>query len=110
MSDGREILLHVQVTSILALIPKTRGKGFLKVPAGHHATTFITDLEDAVGTDVYGLDGHLEFPVRFVTPDFIARVTSALTQAYALPVREAGAEFWEKHPIRGASDAAGPRR
>ena len=110
MSEAREILLYAQVTSVLALIPKRRGLGFLKVPAGHHATTFITDLEEAVGTDVYGLDGHLEFPVRFVTPEFLARVTAALMQAYGLPVREVGAEFWEKHPIRGAGDAGESRR
>lgn len=100
MSETREILLHLQAFCVLALIPKKRGTGFLKVPAGHHPSAFITELEEAVGNDVWGLDGHLEIHARSVTPEFVARVSSALAKAYGVPVREVGNEFWEKHPIR----------
>lgn len=105
MTPEREILVYVQDTAVMALIPKKRGEGFLKVPAGHHATTFISDLEDAVGCDVFGLDGHLEMQVRWATPAFVERVKKALASAYGLPVREVGVEFWEKHPIRSSPDA-----
>lgn len=47
-------MLHV-------LVPKQRGIGWLLVPAGHHASPKIRDIETAAGCDVFGLDGTLDF-------------------------------------------------
>ena len=45
--------------SLEILIPKQRGNGWLKVPAGHHAEARLRDIEDAAQCDVFGLDGTL---------------------------------------------------
>ena len=41
---------------IQMLIPKQRGEGFLKVPAGHHAEEWLSNID----YDICGLDGHLD--------------------------------------------------
>lgn len=46
-------------TTLEILIPKQRGKGWLKVPAGHHAEARLREIEDAAECDVFGLDGTL---------------------------------------------------
>ena len=46
-------------TSLEILIPRQRGDGWLKVPAGHHAEARLRDIEDAACCDVFGLDGTL---------------------------------------------------
>lgn len=41
------------------LIPKRNGKGWLRVPAGHHACERTSDIERVLKCDVCGLDGTL---------------------------------------------------
>lgn len=42
-------------------IPKKRGNGYLKTPAGHHRTERIHIIESVAKCDVCGLDGTLSF-------------------------------------------------
>lgn len=102
MSANKEILVyHDPPRQILALIPKRRGEGFLKVPIGHHASAKIQALEDAAKGDVYGLDGHVEIETSAQTRDILADFSKALEQVFGFPVREVEkSEFWEKHPNR----------
>lgn len=102
MSANKKILIyHDPPRQILALIPKLRGEGFLKVPIGHHASAKIQALEDAAKGDVYGLDGHVEIETSAQTGDILADFSIALEKAFGFPAREVGkTEFWEKHPIR----------
>jgi hypothetical protein len=58
---GLPILVSYQSTWIAAAVPKRRGSGYLKVPAGHHPAKWINEAEDAAGgADISGLDGWLE--------------------------------------------------
>lgn len=61
--DGN-IYWGVQTYSVIFLIPKKRGVGFLRQPVGHHVndlSRFIAKL----GYDCFGLDGYLDVPIWF---------------------------------------------
>lgn len=47
--------------SMSVLIPKQRGSGWMKVPAGHDWSERITAVQAAGKCDVCGLDGTLDF-------------------------------------------------
>lgn len=64
MSD-RKFLWAWQLRTLEVLVPKQRGKGWLKVPAGHHAEARIQELETAAGCDVWGLDYTLSFQTGY---------------------------------------------
>jgi hypothetical protein len=61
MSTKKAFLWAWLHRSLEVLVPRQRGKGWLKVPAGHHAEKRVRELEIVSGVDVYGLDGTLSF-------------------------------------------------
>ena len=77
------------MAALNVLIPKQRGTGWLKTPAGHHATPRTSAMEEAGGCDVCGLDGFLTFQCGGKIAvysekrrDFEARVLPAVTEWY----------------------------
>lgn len=93
--------------SLLVLIPKKRGKGFLKSPMYHNYTPASEMIADAAKCDIFGLDGHLDFECGTgVTvyqenrEQFLSRVRPVLERIYKCPLREAGTrdEFFYLHP------------
>lgn len=68
-----------QLTTLEILIPKQRGAGWLKCPAGHHASKRINAIEDAAGCDVCGIDGTLtvECGIRVAGDDELRRALEA---------------------------------
>lgn len=56
--DGR-IYWAVHNRSVMFLIPKKRGIGFLRQPVGHHVNELST-LITSLGYDCCGLDGYLD--------------------------------------------------
>ena len=47
--------------SVSILIPRKNKKGWLKVPASHHASERTYEIERASDCDICGLDGTLDF-------------------------------------------------
>jgi len=63
---GLPILVSYQMTWVAAAVPKRRGRGYLKVPAGHHPAKWINEAEDAAGgVGITGLDGWLEIEIPY---------------------------------------------
>lgn len=97
-----EILLTRLAKTYAALIPKRRGTGFLRVPVGHHPERRITDLEDAIGGNVFGLDGDvdLETHLYWKWDEGDKKVSEALTKCFGFPVRIVENDyFFAKHPL-----------
>jgi hypothetical protein len=72
-------------TSVMFLIPKKKGTGFLKVPVGHHVNSlsrFITDL----GYDCDGLDGYLNVWTgsTYGKDEEVAKLVSDVAELYSL--------------------------
>jgi hypothetical protein len=110
--DAKEILAFWDGHRFMAaLVPKARGTGFLKVPAGHHVDPRIADLEEATGSSVYGLDGSLEVETsRGPNDEKWAGFLSGLRHLWPYPVRIVDAvEYWERHPIKTDPEFTGPR-
>lgn len=81
-------------------IPKRRGKGYLKVPFGHHANSKLNDIENEEGIDMCGLDGYLELEYRYIDPDkrdaIVARVLPKLAAHFGFQTwREDTKLFWK---------------
>ncbi len=51
------------------LVPKKRGKGYLKVPFGHHPVPALSDIEVSESVDMDGLDGMLTLQYGYTYPD-----------------------------------------
>lgn len=64
---ARELLALIQDPNLYVLVPKRRGRGFLKTPLGHHATA-LGQLETKIGADIVGLDGHLAIALNEALP------------------------------------------
>lgn len=93
----REIIWTTTTREVLSLIPRRRGEGWLRVPAGHHMTPFIERVQRIPGVvDVYGLDGFLEIEV----PDYIVsdqtatRIMDALARIENCTHRQSDVDFW----------------
>jgi hypothetical protein len=56
------------VDGVCLLIPKERGEGFKRQPAGHHRNKLIDFVDAQIGLDCTGLDGYL----LVVTPSYRA--------------------------------------
>lgn len=88
----KEILYTHNSEELMLLIPKKRGSGFLRVPAGHHASKVTRFFYDLTGCDVFGLDGWLG--VRWYLYDeplqqrFIESYMPKIERFYGFPSRE----------------------
>ncbi len=59
------ILVSYELTCIFAAIPKRRGRGYLKVPAGHQHEEWLSEAESLWGVrSIAGLDGWLEIELH----------------------------------------------
>jgi hypothetical protein len=105
-----EIVILLQSSSTLFLIPKLRGDGYLKTPYGHHLDDGLSRLETEIGEDIFGLDGHLEIHTGHVhfkngsmaqgVPVVIERFIKPIAAYYGMKWRIARPdEFWTLHPI-----------
>lgn len=87
------ILVSYQRTWVAAAIPKRRGRGYLRVPAGHHHEKWIHEAEDAAGgVDISGLDGWLAIEMRHGGDDrakFAAMLPILLREFHASSAVEA---------------------
>lgn len=61
----RKFLWAWQLYTLEVLIPKQKGKGWLRVPAGHHSEKRVSELQYAAKCDVWGLDGTLSFQTGY---------------------------------------------
>jgi len=93
------------------LVPKRTGRGFLRVPYGHHYDAGLDAVAVAGGCDITGLDGALDFQCgggifhggEEKRRAFESKVVPQLTAHYRMPAEEiSAAEFWEHHPIARA--------
>ena len=100
MSEAKEILVHYDgYRLLLALIPKKVGQGFQKRPIGHHHEPWHHELADAVGGDVFGLDGHIEVDAPGSLKPKVEPFVDALRKVYGTSVRLVDeGEFWSNHP------------
>lgn len=106
-------LLYCWVAKTLSvLVPKKRGKGYLKVPYGHHYNEALTDIANTAHVDVTGLDGALEFECAGSVyhggvddrKEFLSKVIPGLEAYYGYAAREISEkEFWEKNPLQSGS-------
>jgi len=98
----KELLFLWDSHFLNVLIPKTRGDGYLKVPAGHHINERISHFEDFIECDVFGLDGMLSIDCGSAIatyPEtrllFENKAMPELSRVYGFPWREAShKEFW----------------
>lgn len=90
------------------LVPKKRGNGFLRVPYGHHNDVNINAIGDAVGVDIIGLDGALDFECgdnvyygdNNVRKSFEDIVIPMLERHYGFKACEVTeSEYWANHPM-----------
>lgn len=103
----KELLYALLSGRIEILVPKARGKGFLKAPLGHHQTP-VAEIASDLGYDIVGLDGALEVyrgGLNRMTETEIERAVAilipALTKHYGYPARLLTTqEFWSLHPIK----------
>ena len=56
-----ELLFCWVAGQLSVLVPKKRGSGFLRVIYGHHHNQALTEIANAAQSDVFGLDGALDF-------------------------------------------------
>lgn len=104
---GKELLGCWVTEAFCVLVPRERGTGFLKVPYGHHHDPRFREVDLAVGCDIFGLDGALEFQcgprVYNSTSErqaFLDRLATPLEALYGLSLRIIDpSEYWELHPI-----------
>jgi hypothetical protein len=104
----REMIYLWLFGSLLVLIPKKRGKGFLKQPIYHNYTPESEAITVAANCDVFGLDGHLEFECgtdittyQETREKFLSKISPVLERIYECKLREAKNrdEFYCLHPI-----------
>lgn len=107
----KEIIWTVIDANICAIIPKQRGKGYLKTPYGHHINPGLEDIRTQLdNVDIFGLDGHLEirigdkvrYPEQYEA--LKAKAIRLLEVHYGWPLRESCADFWKYHPIKLGKD------
>lgn len=55
----------ISTSSINFLVPKKRGKGFLRQPVGHHVNNLSIFVADELGCDCVGLEGALSLEIGF---------------------------------------------
>lgn len=91
-------------TTLEILIPKQRGQGWLRCPAGHHITARIRAIEEASDCDICGLDGTLTIECGgkiAVYPEkrqqLIDRLFPVVSREYKTqPLREVSYSFIER--------------
>lgn len=100
----RELLYSWTSSEFVVLVPKRRGKGFLRQPLGHHWDKGLDRIGQAAGCDMCGLDGSLNFEVSrelYHGPDdgklaFVARIVPMLEAHYGCTAREiSSVEHWQ---------------
>lgn len=109
MSSPAAKLLYCWVAKgFNVLVPKKRGKGFLKVPYGHHHIPELTDVANGAGCDVTGLDGSLHFECpgsvyyggNDARKQFEKMIVPRLEAYYGIASQEINeAEFWGLNPF-----------
>lgn len=100
--DNRVLLALWWGAHLLVLVPKRRGAGYLAQPYGHHQNPALDAVGAAVGCDVIGLDGYLDFTYPSETIDdplgreaFASTICRRLEHHYGCPSRRVDApEFW----------------
>ena len=112
-APAKELLFCWVSQALQVLVPKKRGRGFLRVPYGHHYDRVLTKIANDAGVDVFGLDGALEFQCpgaiyhgeAAARKAFVEEVIPPLERYYGWPSREIKpAEFWAKHPLKHLLD------
>ena len=117
MSEKPPALLWAWVAGQFSvLVPKKRGKGFLRVPLGHHHDAGLAAVAEVAGCDLYGLDGSLDFQVSMEVyhshngkrEAFAKKVLPALEAHYGWPTREVtSVVFYANHPCLNRAGANG---
>lgn len=99
----RELLGRWYNDQLHVLVPKKRGTGYLKVPFGHHADHGLAEIEMKLCTDIFGLDGALEFQRYVLLADrdeYAAEAGMLLAEHYGVPFRMVEySEFKKNHPF-----------
>lgn len=109
--EHRELLFCRLIGRVEVLVPKTRGRGFLKVPLGHKMCP-LAELGAQSRYDFYGLDGSLQiYRVGLVSlqsadfEDVVERVIPSISALLGFPAREIKEhEFWSLHPRTPPAD------
>lgn len=105
----REMVYLWLTGALLVLIPKKRGKGFLRQPMYHKYTPESDLIATAARCDVSGLDGYLTFECGTritvyleLREEFIAKIQPTLERIYGCPMREAATrdEFFDLQTSR----------
>lgn len=63
-ADGR-LYWALAFREVIFLVPKKRGKGFLRTPIGHHTNDLSRFFSMELGLDSFGLDGYVRVPSGF---------------------------------------------
>ena len=102
-----EILIYVMSQHVACLIPKQRGRGFLRIPLGHHHNAGLARIAIELGFDIFGLDGSLDVQTGYGGADYVAAIGAAISEHYKKPWRLiCREEFYLKHPIAGPQSIA----
>lgn len=99
MAIKHTLVLHEPPGVLRALVPRLSGDGYLLRPLAG-SEPWIDVLEDAVGGDVTGTEGHVEAEIYGDTSEVLARFGEALEQVWGFPLRMVDrSEFYERHPL-----------
>lgn len=106
---SKELLWRYLDESIVILVSKKRGVGFLLQPYGHHNNAELNNavwsVEGTNHCDIFGLDGNLTICVGiFEEQDpkrkFATEILEALSLHYGWPHREVSLrDYWDNHPL-----------
>jgi hypothetical protein len=88
--DGR-IYFAVHTYSIMVLIPKKRGVGFLRQPVGHHAND-LSRFIDQLGYDCCGLDGYLDINTGFTHNKDFTELKNKISKFFGKEVVEVNSD------------------
>lgn len=89
------------LAGLMVLIPKKRGRGFLRCPLHHHYVAALSDIEIEECVDLCGLDGYLQLNYGYVHDDaeqarIVDRVMPKLAAHFEFTAwRESHRDFWE---------------
>ncbi|MGQ1270003.1 hypothetical protein ACT4XR_19890 (plasmid) [Acinetobacter baumannii] len=87
--DDKVILVFFGTKDINLLIPKKRGKGYLKQPIGHFNCPLSTLSRD-IGYDFFGLDGFLKVQTGYINDK------EEITHQVVIPISEFYGYKWRE--------------
>ena len=95
--DEKKVIFYMfNRDSVCFLIPKKRGHGFLKVPAGHHYKKgdISSTIQHELNYSCSGLDGYLDVETGFHNDRTYPKLYKLLRGYYGFPVKQIDRSKW----------------